>query len=91
MFKLEFATDNAAFDDGNRINEAARILREIADKMESARLVAGIASGPLKRKARRATAAHHANVMALSSAIDGPMPDDIAAMTDDELLAELRQ
>jgi hypothetical protein len=24
-------------------------------------------------------------------AIDGPMPDDIAAMTDDELLAELRQ
>jgi hypothetical protein len=35
MFKLEFATDNAAFQDGARIDEAARILREIADKMES--------------------------------------------------------
>ena len=60
-------------------------------RLESARLVAGIASGPLKRRAKAATAAHHANIMALTSAIDGPMPDDIAAMTDDELLAELRQ
>ena len=60
-------------------------------RLESARLVAGIARGPLKRKARQAIAAHHANIMALTSAIDGPMPDDIAAMTDDELLAELRQ
>lgn len=58
-------------------------------RLESSRLVAGIASGPLKRKARRAATAHHTNIMALTSAIDGPMPDDIAAMTDDELLAAL--
>lgn len=33
MFKLEFATDNAAFDD-NPGHEAARILREIAAKLD---------------------------------------------------------
>ena len=58
-------------------------------RLESARLVAGIASGPLKRKARRAIAAHHANVMALSAAIDGPIPPDIAAMSTDDLMAAL--
>ena len=60
-------------------------------RLESARLVAGIASGPLKRKAKQAASAHHANAMALSVAIDGPIPPDVRAMTDDELLAELRQ
>lgn len=60
-------------------------------RLESARLVAGIASGPLKRKAKQAASAHHANAMALSVAIDGPIPPDVQAMTDDQLLAELRQ
>lgn len=58
-------------------------------RLESARLVAGIASGPLKRRAKTAIAAHHANVMALSVAIDGPIPPDIAAMSTDDLMAAL--
>ena len=58
-------------------------------RLESARLVAGIASGPLKRRAKAATAAHHANIMALTSAIDGPIPPDIAAMSTDDLMAAL--
>lgn len=36
MFKLEFETDNAAFDDGNREAETGRILREIAGRIEQA-------------------------------------------------------
>lgn len=28
MFRIEFKTDNAAFDDGNRAQEIARILRD---------------------------------------------------------------
>lgn len=43
MFKLEFATDSAAFDNGNREVEAARILREIIAKME-----AGSEGGPVR-------------------------------------------
>jgi hypothetical protein len=35
MFKLEFATDSAAFEDGNREAEAARILRDIIAKMDN--------------------------------------------------------
>ena len=58
-------------------------------RLESARLVAGIASGPLKRKAKQAASAHHANAMALSVAIDGPIPPDIAAMSTDDLMAAL--
>jgi len=34
MFELNFNTDNAAFSDGNKPYEIARILREIADKIE---------------------------------------------------------
>jgi hypothetical protein len=34
MFKLQLATDNAAFEDGNLHREVARILREAADKLE---------------------------------------------------------
>lgn len=60
-------------------------------RLESARLVAGIASGPLKRRAKAAASAHHANIMALSVAIDGLMPPDIAAMTDDDLMAALSE
>lgn len=44
MFKLNFETDNAAFD-GAHIAESARILREIADKMESGAQVGG---GPIR-------------------------------------------
>lgn len=33
MFKVEFATDNAAFEDVN--SEVARILRDLADKVDS--------------------------------------------------------
>lgn len=35
VFKLHINTDNAAFDDGNKGHEVARILRELADKLES--------------------------------------------------------
>lgn len=34
MFSLKFKTDNAVFQDGNKPYEIARILREIADKIE---------------------------------------------------------
>lgn len=34
MFKLQFETDNAAFDEENREHEVARILREVADLVE---------------------------------------------------------
>lgn len=33
--RLTIETDNAAFDDGNRDNEVARILREAADRIEN--------------------------------------------------------
>ena len=35
MLKIEFETDNAAFFDGNATHETARILRNIADRIES--------------------------------------------------------
>ena len=35
MFKLWINTDNAAFDDDTREFEVARMLREVADKIES--------------------------------------------------------
>lgn len=35
MFKLHIDTDNAAFEDGNKGAEVARILRGLADKVES--------------------------------------------------------
>lgn len=59
-------------------------------RLEAARLVAGLAKGPLAKKARQAVAAHHTNVMALSDRIDGPVSASDAAMTDDELLAALK-
>ncbi len=34
-FKLHINTDNSAFDEGNKPYEVARILRELADKVES--------------------------------------------------------
>jgi hypothetical protein len=34
MFKIEIATDNAAFDDDEGNAEIARILRELADRIE---------------------------------------------------------
>ena len=43
-------------------------------RLESARLVAGIASGPLKRRAKAAASAHHANIMALSVCHRWPYP-----------------
>lgn len=35
MFKLHIDTDNSAFEDGNKGAEVARILRQLADKLES--------------------------------------------------------
>lgn len=37
MFKIEFLTENAAFDGENKSLEIARILREIADDFENGR------------------------------------------------------
>lgn len=34
MFQMRFDTNNAAFDDGQRIAETVRIIREIADRVE---------------------------------------------------------
>jgi hypothetical protein len=34
-FKLAFDVDNDAFEDGNRATEAARILRDIADRLDN--------------------------------------------------------
>ena len=33
--KIKITTENAAFDDGNECAEVARILRELADKVEN--------------------------------------------------------
>jgi len=41
MFKLKIKTDNAAFDDGNRATEVARILRELAGRLESSNSIDG--------------------------------------------------
>ncbi|USN14348.1 hypothetical protein KABACHOK_05350 [Brevundimonas phage vB_BpoS-Kabachok] len=35
MFKLEIETGNAAFDDGDKAYEIARILRALADRVEN--------------------------------------------------------
>ena len=37
MFKLKFRMGNSAFDDGNKEYEVARILKEIAEKVENGR------------------------------------------------------
>jgi hypothetical protein len=42
VVKIQFSTDNAAFEDNGREEEIARILRRIADKIESG-AVAGTA------------------------------------------------
>jgi len=42
MFKMKLETDNAAFDDGERMHEVARILRQIAERIESGTVEAGI-------------------------------------------------
>ena len=42
MFKMKIETDNAAFDDGERIHEVARILREVADKVAAAHIAGTI-------------------------------------------------
>jgi hypothetical protein len=34
-FKLFINADNSAFDDGNRNNETARILHEVADRLDN--------------------------------------------------------
>lgn len=34
-FRMEFNVDNAAFDEGGRVHETARILREVAGRLES--------------------------------------------------------
>lgn len=44
MFKMDFATDNAAFDD-MPATESARILREIARKIETGEQLGG---GPIR-------------------------------------------
>ena len=44
MFKLEFHVRNAAFDE-DRVGEAARILRDIANRLET---VAWIGGGPVR-------------------------------------------
>ncbi len=44
MFKLEFATDNAAFESAPE-SEVARILREIADRIEGAGSARGLTIG----------------------------------------------
>ena len=45
MFKMKIETDNAAFDDGERMHEVARILREVADKIDAARMGGTILDG----------------------------------------------
>ena len=79
MMRIDPATLSRADAIAFRESELARL--------ESARLVAGIARGPLKRKARQAIAAHHANIMALSDVIDGPLPP--CDLSDKALLDEL--
>jgi len=42
MFKIQFSTENAAFEGGDLMSECARILREIADNLERGRESGGV-------------------------------------------------
>ena len=45
MVKIEFDTENAAFGQGSRLSETARILRDIAEKIENGSSLGG---GPVR-------------------------------------------
>ena len=45
MFKVTIRTDNAAFEGEGRAAETARILRELADKIESGRVYGSVQDG----------------------------------------------
>ena len=67
------------------IDDAIAFRESECKALDNARLVAGIAGGPLKRQALKAITLHHANIMALCARIDGPMPE----ISNADLLAAL--
>lgn len=70
--------------------DQARAMRDAElQRCEAARLAAGLSRGANRQRFARYARQHGRNALALSDAIDGPIPADIAAMSDDQLVAEL--
>lgn len=58
-------------------------------QLERARFAAELAKGADRSRYARYARIHRANVIALADIAEGPVPHDIATMSDDDLLAEL--
>lgn len=70
--------------------EAARaLLHESLRGDDLARCAAGMAKGKARRDLQRIGQAHLRNAIALADTLHGPLPDDIAAMSPDDLLRAL--
>lgn len=65
------------------------LLQESATQADLARMAAGLSKGATHRRYKAYASLHHANAVAISDALYGPVPADILAMTDDELIATL--
>lgn len=57
--------------------------------LERAEFASALARGAQRKRFAGYVSTHRANVLALADIVDGPVPDDIGAMSDDELLAAL--
>lgn len=65
------------------------MLQESATQADLARMAAGLSKGATRRRFKAYAAQHHRNAIAISDALHGPVPADILAMSDDELIATL--
>lgn len=68
---------------------AGEYLREECAALEKAECAAVLARGARKRMALQVVRLHRRNVLALAERADGPIPADVLALSDGELLAEL--
>lgn len=65
------------------------MLQESASQADLARMAAGMTKGATHRRYMAYAAQHHRNAIAISDALYGPVPADILAMSDEELIATL--
>lgn len=65
------------------------MLQESAAQADLCRMAAGLAKGATRRRYEAFASQHGRNALALAEALYGPIPADIAAMSDDELTALL--
>lgn len=68
---------------------AASAREEAAKLADMAACLAGLSSGRQRAQLVRAQRRHNAAAIRLADLLDGPVPSDIAAMGDDDLLAAL--